>query len=109
MRSYIMQSTTCERTSSNILDQIGRWASDTASSRRRGRSVSRTHGGDVVSSSSTSGAKKVVSSDGGSRRQRSLSVAKFQNSDSESERDRSRNLSNHATVKASSNGNFHPQ
>ncbi|KAL6494372.1 hypothetical protein OROGR_031172 [Orobanche gracilis] len=108
--------------------EIGRWASDTASSRRRGRSVSRTRGGDVVSCSSTSGAKKVISSDGGSRR-RSLSVAKFQISDSEgnerktfppnfpsnlegngekvSEVDRARNLSNRATVKASFNGNSH--
>ncbi|KAL6518031.1 hypothetical protein OROMI_033732 [Orobanche minor] len=96
-----------ERRSISRRGEIGRWASDTASSRRRGRSVSRTRGGDVVSSSSASGAKKVIPSDGGSRRQRSLSLAKFQISDSESEVDRSRNLSNRATVKASSNGNCH--
>ncbi|KAK6153944.1 hypothetical protein DH2020_013583 [Rehmannia glutinosa] len=84
--------------------EIGRWASDTASSRRRGRSVSKTRG-NVVSSSSASGGKNVISSDAGSRRRRSLSVARYQISDSESEVDHSRNLSNRATVKAPFNGN----
>ncbi|KAK6127612.1 hypothetical protein DH2020_038650 [Rehmannia glutinosa] len=64
--------------------EIGRWASDTASSRRRGRSVSKTRG-NVVSSSSASGGKNVISSDAGSRRRRSLSVARYQISDSESQ------------------------
>ncbi|KAL3654949.1 hypothetical protein CASFOL_000735 [Castilleja foliolosa] len=54
--------------------EVGRWASDTASSRRKGRSVSRTRG-DVVPNGSASGVKNVISSDAGSRRRRSLSVA----------------------------------
>ncbi|KAG8379414.1 hypothetical protein BUALT_Bualt07G0086000 [Buddleja alternifolia] len=62
--------------------EIGRWASDTASSRRRGRSVSKTRD-DVVSGSSASGAKNVISSDAPPRRRRSLSVARYQISDSE--------------------------
>lgn len=62
--------------------EIGRWASDTVSSSRKGRSVSRTRG-DIASISSASGAKKVISSDAGSRRRRSLSVARYQISDSE--------------------------
>ncbi|PIN27062.1 hypothetical protein CDL12_00160 [Handroanthus impetiginosus] len=61
---------------------IGRWASDTASSRRRSRSVSRSRG-DAVSSGSAPGAKMVISSDAGSRRRRSLSVARHQIRDSE--------------------------
>ncbi|KAI3463644.1 hypothetical protein Pfo_020307 [Paulownia fortunei] len=84
--------------------EIGRWASDTASSRRKGRSVSRVRG-DFVSSSSASGAKNVISSDAGSRRRRSLSVARYQISDSESEVDHSQSLSNRATVKAPISGN----
>ncbi|KAK4395631.1 hypothetical protein Sango_1717400 [Sesamum angolense] len=65
--------------------EIGRWASDTASSMRRGRSVSRSRG-DVSSSSSVSRAKNVSLSDAGSRRRRSLSVARYQISDSEAPR-----------------------
>ncbi|KAL0464128.1 UNVERIFIED_CONTAM: hypothetical protein Slati_0300400 [Sesamum latifolium] len=81
--------------------EIGRWASDTASSRRRGRSVSRARG-NVVSSNSAS-AKNVISSAAGSRRRRSLSVARYQISDSESEVDHSQN-SNRAYVKAPISG-----
>ncbi|KAL8478581.1 hypothetical protein ACS0TY_030457 [Phlomoides rotata] len=55
--------------------EIGRWASDTASSRRRGRSVSRPRG-DAVSSGSALGTKNVISSDANSRRRRSLSVVR---------------------------------
>ncbi|KAL0425295.1 UNVERIFIED_CONTAM: hypothetical protein Sradi_1064300 [Sesamum radiatum] len=82
--------------------EIGRWASDTASSRRRGRSVSRARG-NVVSSNSAS-AKNVISSDAGSRRRRSLSVARYQISDSESEADHSQNSRNRAYVKAPISG-----
>ncbi|XP_011083959.1 uncharacterized protein LOC105166335 isoform X1 [Sesamum indicum] len=82
--------------------EIGRWASDTASSRRRGRSVSRARG-NVVSSNSAS-AKNVISSDAGSRRRRSLSVARYQISDSESEVDHSQNSRNRAYVKAPISG-----
>lgn len=56
--------------------EIGRWASDTASSRRRGRSVSRGRRDAVPSSSAASGAKNAVSSDASSRRRRSVSVAR---------------------------------
>ncbi|KAL0397267.1 UNVERIFIED_CONTAM: hypothetical protein Scaly_0175100 [Sesamum calycinum] len=82
--------------------EIGRWASDTASSRRRGRSVSRARG-NVVSSNSAS-AKNVISSDAGSQRRRSLSVARYQISDSESEVDHSQNSRNRAYVKAPISG-----
>ncbi|XP_011073008.1 uncharacterized protein LOC105158079 isoform X2 [Sesamum indicum] len=84
--------------------EIGRWASDTASSRRRGRSVSRSRG-DVSLSSSVSRTKNVSLSDAGSRRRRSLSVARYQLSDSESEVDHSWNSTNHANLKAPRNGN----
>ncbi|XP_042058424.1 uncharacterized protein LOC121802789 isoform X1 [Salvia splendens] len=53
--------------------EIGRWASDTASSRRRGRSVSRSRG-DGVSISS-------AASDASSRRRRSVSVARNRGND----------------------------
>ncbi|XP_057767453.1 uncharacterized protein LOC130987793 isoform X2 [Salvia miltiorrhiza] len=57
--------------------EIGRWASDTASSRRRGRSVSRGRGEAVSSGSAASGGpKNAVSSDASSRRRRSISVAR---------------------------------
>ncbi|KAG8388071.1 hypothetical protein BUALT_Bualt02G0087000 [Buddleja alternifolia] len=68
-----------------------RWETDTASSRRKGRSVSRTRGGDAVSSSSASRGKNVFSSDAGSRRRRSLSVSRYQISDSERNDGRSEN------------------
>ncbi|XP_047939705.1 uncharacterized protein LOC125187203 [Salvia hispanica] len=51
--------------------EIGRWASDTASSRRRGRSVSRGRGDAASISSAASGPKNAVS-----RRRRSVSVAR---------------------------------
>ncbi|KAL2539610.1 hypothetical protein Adt_00588 [Abeliophyllum distichum] len=81
--------------------EIGRWASDTASSsRRRGRSVSKSRWGDVKSvvSNGTSG-KNVNSSAAGSRRRRSLSVARYQISDSENEPDHSWNSSSCASTK----------
>lgn len=56
--------------------EIGRWASDTASSRRRVRSVSRGRGDAVPSSSAALGAKNAVLSDASSRRRRSVSVAR---------------------------------
>ncbi|XP_047952263.1 uncharacterized protein LOC125197541 isoform X3 [Salvia hispanica] len=56
--------------------EIGRWASDTASSRRRGRSVSRSRGDAVSISSAASGPNIAASSDGSSRRRRSVSVAR---------------------------------
>lgn len=56
--------------------EIGRWASDTASSRRRGRSVSRGRGDAVSTSSAASGPKNAVPSDASSRRRRSVSVAR---------------------------------
>ncbi|KAL3617548.1 hypothetical protein CASFOL_037869 [Castilleja foliolosa] len=55
--------------------EVGRWASDTASSRRKGRSVSRTRV-DIVPNSSNPGGVNLISSDAGSRRRRSLSVAR---------------------------------
>ncbi|XP_027122970.1 uncharacterized protein [Coffea arabica] len=64
--------------------EIGRWASDTASSRRRGRSVSRHRDGvehkKVVSGGNES---KIGTSEANSRRRRSLSVARHRISDSE--------------------------
>ncbi|KAK6127732.1 hypothetical protein DH2020_038538 [Rehmannia glutinosa] len=87
--------------------EIGRWASDTASSRRRGRSVSKTRG-NVVSCSSASGAKMSfhlmrVPGDGGHCRWRGIRLATLRTENSEV--DHSRNLSNRATVKAPFNGN----
>ncbi|XP_051119324.1 uncharacterized protein LOC127243380 [Andrographis paniculata] len=85
--------------------RLGRWASDTASSRRRARSVSRTRASGIgVSGSSTSGGKNVISNEvgsgSGSRRRRSLSVARYQISDSESEVDSFRDSSKSAAAKA---------
>lgn len=61
-----------------------RWASHTASSRRRARSVSKTRGAVAfTSSTTTSGGKNATPPDEGSRRRRSLSVARYQISDSE--------------------------
>ncbi|XP_073296712.1 uncharacterized protein [Primulina huaijiensis] len=84
---------------------VGRWASDTASSRRRGRSVSRSRGDSILNSSAFEGNKIVSSSDAGSRRRRSLSVARHQISDSESEVDYTRSSRKHSNVKASTDGN----
>ncbi|KAL2459585.1 uncharacterized protein Fot_54834 [Forsythia ovata] len=81
--------------------EIGRWASDTASSsRRRGRSMSKSRWGDVKSvvSNGTSG-KNVNSSVAGSRRRRSLSVVRYHISDSENEPDHSWNSSSCASTK----------
>lgn len=66
--------------------EIGRWASETASSARRGRSVSRHHrepafeDKKVVSNGSSS---KIGNSEANSRRRRSLSVARYRRSDAE--------------------------
>lgn len=84
---------------------VGRWASDTASSRRRGRSVSRSRGDSISNSSAFEGNKVVSSSDAGSRRRRSLSVARHQISDSESEVDYTRSSRKHPNVKAPTDGN----
>ncbi|KZV58744.1 hypothetical protein F511_18769 [Dorcoceras hygrometricum] len=84
---------------------VGRWASDTASSRRRGRSVSRSRGDSISNSSAFEGNKIVSSSDAGSRRRRSLSVARHQISDSESEVDYTQSSRKHSNVKASTDGN----
>lgn len=64
--------------------EIGRWASDTASSRRRGRSVSR-HRDGVEDKKVVSGGNenKIGTSEANSRRRRSLSVARHRISDSE--------------------------
>ncbi|XP_073018181.1 uncharacterized protein [Primulina eburnea] len=84
---------------------VERWASDTASSRRRGRSVSRSRGDSILNSSAFEGNRIVSSSDAGSRRRRSLSVARHQISDSESEVDYTRSSRKHSNVKASIDGN----
>ncbi|KAL3818584.1 hypothetical protein ACJIZ3_004489 [Penstemon smallii] len=110
---FFSSSSLNENESDGGKQRVGRWASDTASSRRRGRSVSRSRE-NVVSSSgakntissrsvsrsrenvvSSSGAKNAISSSAaGSRRRRSLSVARYhQISDSESEIDHSRSSS----------------
>lgn len=66
--------------------EIGRWASETASSARRGRSVSRHHrepafeDKKVVSNGSSA---KIGNSEANSRRRRSLSVARYRRSGSE--------------------------
>ncbi|EPS65301.1 hypothetical protein M569_09485, partial [Genlisea aurea] len=80
-------------------EEVARWASDTASSsRRRGRSVSVSRGD--VSAPSVSWSKNVPSSDAVSRRRRSLSVARYQISDTESEVGHSHRLSSRAHGKA---------
>ncbi|XP_068637081.1 uncharacterized protein [Aristolochia californica] len=68
---------------------------------RRGRSVSRSHGkGNSADSLSSKGV-----SDTYSWRRRSVSVARYQQSDSESERDRSHNSSSHEKIKNLSSRN----
>ncbi|XP_031092813.1 uncharacterized protein LOC115997405 isoform X2 [Ipomoea triloba] len=95
------------RSSARRGSEIGRWASETASSQRRGRSVSR-------QSSKTSGDRKSVVSDrsrvntglpeSNSRRRRSVSVVRYQISDSESDADHSRKQANLITMKSLGNG-----
>ncbi|CAK9172565.1 unnamed protein product [Ilex paraguariensis] len=69
--------------------EIGRWASDTASSRRRGRSVSRQGSRAVDNKSSgtvcngSGGGDRKVGSEANSRRRRSVSVVRCRISDSE--------------------------
>ncbi|PIN05783.1 hypothetical protein CDL12_15689 [Handroanthus impetiginosus] len=85
--------------------EIGRWASDTASSRRRGRSVSRAPGHVPSSSTSASRAKSVSLADAGQRRRRSLSVAPYLINDFQIEENHSRKSSNRANVKTPIRGN----
>ncbi|CAK9143464.1 unnamed protein product [Ilex paraguariensis] len=90
--------------------KIGRWASDTASSQRRGRSVSRhssragenKRSGTVCNGSGGAGGK--VGSEATSRR-RSVSVVRYQISDSESDMDHSQSSINHASTKIFSTRN----
>ncbi|XP_073037241.1 uncharacterized protein [Primulina eburnea] len=84
---------------------VGRWASDTVSSRRRGRSVSRSRWDSISNSSAFEGNKVVSSSDAGSRRRRSLSVARHQISDSETEVDYTPSSRKHSNMKAPADGN----
>ncbi|XP_073274278.1 uncharacterized protein [Primulina huaijiensis] len=84
---------------------VGRWATDTVSSRRRGRSVSRSRGDSISNSSAFEGNRVVSSFDAGSRRRRSLSVARYQISDSESEVDYTLSSRKHSNMKAPADGN----
>lgn len=82
---------------------VGRWASDTASSKRRGRSVSR-HGGGGGGGEAKAALSNCVGDQRGKsevnpRRRRSVSVARYQISDSESEADHFRGTSSHSDVK----------
>ncbi|KAK4362593.1 hypothetical protein RND71_017834 [Anisodus tanguticus] len=82
---------------------IGHWASETASSRRRGRSVSR-HGLKSVTTDRKSVAadrsrSNVATSDASSRRRRSVSAVRYQISDSESDADHYRNSSSQIDMK----------
>ncbi|CAI9113065.1 OLC1v1013593C1 [Oldenlandia corymbosa var. corymbosa] len=80
---------------------VARWASDTASSARRGRSVSR-HREPAVQDKkviSHGSSVKAVNSEANSRRRRSLSVAQYRRSDSESDADPFRSSHSHYDVK----------
>ncbi|MCD7457673.1 hypothetical protein HAX54_035746 [Datura stramonium] len=84
---------------------IGHWASDTASSRRRGRSVSRqgskTSAADGKSVAADRSRSNIATSDASSRRRRSVSAVRYQISDSESDADHYRNSSNQIDIKKS--------
>lgn len=85
---------------------IGRWASETASSRRRGRSVSRqgskmTSAADRKSVTADRSRSNVATSDASSRRRRSVSAVRYQISDSESDADHYRNSSSQIDIKKS--------
>ncbi|KAK4350644.1 hypothetical protein RND71_029957 [Anisodus tanguticus] len=75
---------------------IGHWASETASSRRRGRSVSR-HGSKSVTADRSR--SNLATSDASSRRRRSVSAVRYQISDSESDADHYRNSSSQIDTK----------
>ncbi|KAK6794997.1 hypothetical protein RDI58_008450 [Solanum bulbocastanum] len=82
---------------------IGHWASETASSRRRGRSVSR-QGSKISSADRKSVAadrsrSNLAKSDASSRRRRSVSVVRYQISDSESDADHYRNSNSQVDIK----------
>lgn len=62
---------------------VGRWASDTASSKRRGRSVSRHGGGEAKAAVTNCVGGQKGRSEVNTRRRRSVSVARYQISDSE--------------------------
>ncbi|TMX04233.1 hypothetical protein EJD97_010606 [Solanum chilense] len=84
---------------------IGHWASETASSRRRGRSVSRqgskTSTADRKSVAADRSRSNLAKSDATSRRRRSVSVVRYQMSDSESDADHFRNSNSQADIKKS--------
>ncbi|XP_051148205.1 uncharacterized protein LOC127263214 [Andrographis paniculata] len=87
--------------------EIGRWASDTASSRRKSRSVSRTRGEAssrpaAAEGGGGGGRERGVSYSG---RRRSLSVARHHISDSESEANHFHSSSNRSNPKAPANAN----
>ncbi|XP_052301714.1 uncharacterized protein LOC7484458 isoform X2 [Populus trichocarpa] len=74
-------------------------------SQRRGRSVSRQDSESNSNSKSYSGGAKGNSDGNNSRRRRSVSVVRYQISDSESDLDHSQNSRNHANPRRHSNGN----
>lgn len=82
---------------------IGHWASETASSRRRGRSVSRqgskTSAADRKSVAADRSRSNLAKSDATSRRRRSVSVVRYQISDSESDADHFRNSNSQVDIK----------
>ncbi|XP_015070092.1 uncharacterized protein LOC107014620 [Solanum pennellii] len=84
---------------------IGHWASETASSRRRGRSVSRqgskTSAADRKSVAADRSRSNLAKSDATSRRRRSVSVVRYQISDSESDADHFRNSNSQVDIKKS--------
>lgn len=84
---------------------IGHWASETASSRRRGRSVSRqgskTSAADRKSVAADRSRSNLAKSDASSRRRRSVSVVRYQISDSESDADHYRNSNSQVDIKKS--------
>ncbi|GFZ11949.1 hypothetical protein Acr_23g0003340 [Actinidia rufa] len=87
--------------SSRRCSETSRATAATVSSQRRGRSVSRQSSQVVDGRSKNS----YNSSDANSRRRRSVSAARCQISDSESDIDHSRNSSYHGNIKRGSSGN----
>ncbi|KAJ6418133.1 hypothetical protein OIU84_001506 [Salix udensis] len=74
-------------------------------SQRRGRSVSRQGSESNCNSKSYGGGAKVNPDGNNSRRRRSVSVVRYQISDSESDLDHSQDSRNHANLRRHSNGN----
>ncbi|KAL3512589.1 hypothetical protein ACH5RR_025306 [Cinchona calisaya] len=90
--------------------QIGRWASDTESSKRRGRSVSRPRdAGEATKVVSNGAGSKAVASDANSRRRRSVSVARRRFSDAEGDAEHIRSSHSHYDVKNISSWNGQTQ